>query len=173
MSWLDRIIELLHSLWPLRIIHSYQRGVRFWLGIDTKELKPGLYAFIPFFGNIEVVTVVPDVMDLGVHSITTKDDRKITFSANVAYEITDARAMFTQVQDFERSLARLAEGHMAMKIREWDYAELILSQRELEKSLERTLTTKARPWGVSILDVFLTDLTEARQWRHFGTVPLG
>lgn len=152
---------------------SYERGVRFWLGKDTKELSAGLYAFVPWFGSIEVVSVVPDVMDLGVHSVTTKDDKTITFSANVAYEIVDARAMWTKVQDFERSLARLAEGHMATRIREWTYAELIEQQKELERSLKGTLTTRASEWGVTILAVFLTDLVQARQYRLFGTSPLG
>jgi regulator of protease activity HflC (stomatin/prohibitin superfamily) len=172
VNWLDKLLDLLHSFWPLRIVTSYEKGVRFWLGRDTAELSTGIYAFLPWFGDIKIVTVVPDVMDLGVHSITTKDDRTITFSANVAYEITDARAMYTKVQDFATSLSRLAEGHMAAKIREWSYEEMVANQRELERSLERTLNTRAKVWGVSVLDCWLTDLVEARQYRLFGTSPL-
>src|SRR5688500_546700 len=168
MSWLEIILAKLHDHWPLRIVTSYQRGVRFWLGQDTAELTTGIYAFLPFFGNIEIVAVVPDVMDLGVHSVTTKDDRQVTFSANVAYEIVDARAMWTKVQDLDVRLSRLAEGHMASRIRDWDYAELIANQKDLERSLKGTLETRAKGWGVKVLDCWLTDLVAARQWRLFG-----
>lgn len=112
-------------------------------------------------------------MDLGVHSITTKDDQTVTFSANVAYEITDARLMYTKVQDFSLSLARLAEGHLATKIRDQDYNDLIAGQKKLEESLERTLTTKARGWGVTISDVWITDLVKSRQYRLFGVQGTG
>lgn len=168
MSWIQAIFDFLHQFWPLRIVNSYQKGVRFKLGQDTEELGTGWYFFIPFFWSIEVVHTVPDVMDLGVHSITTRDDVTVTFSANVAYEIVDARLMYTKVQDFSLSLARLAEGHLATKIRDLDYRELIDTQKKLEESLERTLTTKAKGWGVLISDVWITDLVKTKQYRLFG-----
>ncbi len=167
MSWIQFILEWLHQFWPIRIVYSYQQGVRFWLGEDTKELTTGCYWFLPFFGNIEIVPTVPDVLDLGIHSITTKDNWCITFSANVAYEITSARLMFTKVQDFETSLQRIAEGHIASKVRDWTYEELIDSQKDLERSLKDTLETRAKNWGVKIHVVWVTDLVKARQYRLF------
>lgn len=169
MTWIQAIFDFLHQFWPLRIVHSFQKGVRFKFGQDTEELSTGWYFFVPFFWSIEIVHTVPDVLDLGVHSITTKDDISVTFSANVAYEIVDARLMYTKVQDFATSLARLAEGHLATKIRAWEYKELIDNQKKLEESLEGTLETQAKKWGVSILDVWLTDLVRTRQYRLFGS----
>lgn len=170
MNWLEVLFSWFNYLWPLRVVRSYQQGVRFWWGRDTKELGPGVYAFLPFFGDIEIVTVVPDVLDMGVHSITTTDNRKVTFSANIAYEIVSARLMWTKVQDFETSLQRIAEGHLATKIRDWSYDDLITGQKELERSLRGTLETRAKKWGVLVIDVWITDLVECKQFRLFGGI---
>jgi regulator of protease activity HflC (stomatin/prohibitin superfamily) len=158
MVLVDAIIANLASLVPLKVVYSYQQGVRFHKGIDTALLEAGLYWYVPFVQKIEVVDTVPSVMDLPNQPITTKDDIIVTISANVTYEITDARLMWTKVQDFEDSL----RGHIAARAREWSYAELLAGQKELEKSLKGTLTTYVKDWGVRVLDVKLTAFVKAR-----------
>lgn len=165
-EFFGKILDWLHDLWPFRIVRPYQRGVRFWLGnVTGDQLTPGLYAFIPFFMAIEVVDVVEDVIDLPTQSITTKDGRMVSFSANISFEITDAVAMWTQVQDFQENLSRVACGHLAMKVREWSWDELQESQKKLESSLKDTLTTRVKGWGCKILECRLTDMVQARQIR--------
>ena len=161
--------EFWRSLWPFGIVRSYQRGIRFRLGIDVAEIQPGWYFAWWVVEDVVVVNVVPDVLDLPVQSITAADGAEITVSANIAYEITDARAMFTKVQDFQDSLSRIAMNHLAQKIRAWTWKELQDHQAELERSLKGTLTTRLARlgWGVEIIDVGLTDLVRCRQYRLY------
>ncbi len=161
-----RLLDNLRELWPVKIVRVYQRGVRFRNGTVTEPaLPPGHYYFWPFFWAIEVVDVVEDVLDLPSQSITTKDGKMVTFSANVSFEVTDAVALYTEVQDFDENLSRIACGHLAMRVREWEWIELQESQRKLESSLRDTLTTRVKGWGVKIIECRLTDLVQARQIR--------
>jgi regulator of protease activity HflC (stomatin/prohibitin superfamily) len=166
VGWIQFLFEKVEYLWPLKKIKSFQRGVLMSCGWTCpRALKPGLYPFIPWLMDIEAVNVVEDVVDLPSQSITTKDGKTVTFSANVSYEVTDAVAMWTQVQDFGENLSRVACGHLAMKIREWDWEELQDGQRKLEISLRDTLTTRVKGWGVRILECRLTDCVQAKQIR--------
>jgi regulator of protease activity HflC (stomatin/prohibitin superfamily) len=161
-----RVLDNLRELWPCKIIRSYQRGIRFKNGVVHEEqLVPGLYWFIPFFWAIEEVSVVEDVLDLPTQSITTADGKMVSFSANVSFEVTDAVLLYTQVQDFEQNLSRIACGHLAMRVREWRWDELQESQKKLEASLRDTLTTRVKGWGCRIIECRLTDLVQARQIR--------
>lgn len=165
------IAEKIYEIWPFRIVRVYQRGVRFWLGrVVGEQLGPGLYSFLPFFGSIEMVDVVEDVVDLPTQSVTTNDGKGVTFSANVCYEITDAVLHWTAVQDFHDNMSRAACSHLAVRVREQSYADLSSAegQKKLEASLKGTLTTKVRPWGVQVLSVNLTDLVAA---KHFRLIP--
>lgn len=170
MTWnlVDLIANNLLALLPLKIIHSFERGVKFHLGTDVAELGPGIHLFIPFFQSIEVIHVVPEVVNLPTQSLTTVDGHHISFSANIEFEVHDARAMFVGVQDFQSSLMNMAMNHLAYRVREWTWQELREGQRELERSMKDTLTTRVKKWGVTVLSVGITDLVEAQTYRIFG-----
>lgn len=156
------------ALLPLKIVRSYERGVKFRLGKDIALLGPGLYFFIPFLEDIETVNVVPEVINLPTQTVMTADGRTVSFSANIEYEIHDARAMFCGVQDFQHSLANLAMNHLAARIREWQFTELVDFQKDLERSLKDTLTTRVKKWGVTILSVGMTDLAVTKAYRFYS-----
>jgi regulator of protease activity HflC (stomatin/prohibitin superfamily) len=168
-EFFGKILEFIHQLWPLRIVRVYQAGVRFWMGcVVGEQLGAGLYWFLPFFGAIEIVDTVEDVMDLPVQSVTTKDGKSVMFSANVSYMVTDAKLLYTEVQDFEENLQRIATGHLALRVREWTWDELQEGQRKLEISLRDTLTTRVKGWGSKIIECRLTDCVQAKQFRLLG-----
>ena len=164
----DLVKNNLLAMLPVKIIHSFERGVKFHKGIDKALLGPGLHWFLPFLQSIEVASVVDDVITLPTQSLTTSDDKHISFCMNVEYEIHDLRAMWIEVQDFQHSLKNLAMNHLAARVRELSWKELRESQSELEKSMKGTLTTKVKKWGVTVLSVGIVDLVETQTYRIFG-----
>lgn len=173
VEWLG---ENLKELIPFEVIPVYDRGIRFWCGRIyehknhpwTGELGPGIWWRIPLIWRVDVVSIVPDVMNLPTQTYVTKDNKTISFSANIEYEIASIVAYYTGVQDFKNSLAGASMAHLARKVREWTLDELVEHPGELEKSLERTLTTRCKSWGVKINDVGLTDLAPTRAFRLYG-----
>lgn len=180
----DIIANNLLALLPIKIIHPYERGVMFtfghaltfrqWLAIKRGkevtpgQLEPGLHFFFPYFQSITVVHVVPEVVNLPTQSLTTTDGHHISFSANIEFEVHDAFAMYCGVQDFQNSLVNLAMNHLAYRVREWSWAELLTGQKDLERSMKDTLTTRVKKWGVTILSVGITDMVETQTYRVYG-----
>lgn len=168
LSWIEVLLNFVKQFNPFVTVPTWARGVRVRGGKHVKELKPNIHWRWLGIDKVFFVTVVPEVINLPTQSITTKDRVEVTFSANIEYEVVDAVAKFTKVSDFDNSLVNAAMGHIAKKIRDWTYDELIDGQRKLELSLRETLTTYVRDWGVKINDVRLTDMVKARQYRLFG-----
>jgi regulator of protease activity HflC (stomatin/prohibitin superfamily) len=162
VSWVQAIFDFIRQFFPFEIVWSYQRGIRFWLGVDRKELPPGLYMFLPFFGHIETVNVMPDVMKLWKFTPTTKDGVALTVSANIRYEITDARAAFCAVQDYKDNLGDECRTHLAARIRDCTYQELLEDQKKIERLSKDTMTTAVKDYGVRILRVGIVDFVKTK-----------
>jgi regulator of protease activity HflC (stomatin/prohibitin superfamily) len=166
MTFIDWLLSIWKEIVPVAVVESWERGCRFRRGVpEPTELGPGIWFFVPFFDRIEIIPTKARFIDLPVQSIATADGVEIALSANIGYEITDAVKAYTEVHDYEESLARLAAGHLHRRIHEQTHAELVANLGKLEKSLEGTLTTRAKKWGIVIQDVGVTDLVKARAYR--------
>jgi regulator of protease activity HflC (stomatin/prohibitin superfamily) len=164
MSWIQVVLDWLRQFWPFEVIYSYQRGVRFWLGRDVGLLEPGLHMVVPFFGHIEAVAIKPDLVRLGNQNCTTKDGKTILVAANILYHVADARAAFCNVQEFSASIADAARVFLASQIREYDLAELLESQADLEEGCAEDINEAAKDWGIVVSRVGLCDFTPTRSF---------
>lgn len=166
MTFIDWLLSIWKEIVPVVVVESWEAGVRFRRGRPEAEpLSAGIWWFIPFLDRIEILPCRARFIDLPVQSVTTADGIEVALSANIGYEIVDAVKAYTEVHDYEESLGRLAAGHLHRRIHEWTYAELVAGLKALEKSLEGTLTTRAKHWGIVILDVGITDLVRAKAFR--------
>lgn len=167
MNWVDAILSRLRELWPFVRVPPWGMGVRYrypWRGGEPtiQLLKPGVHLQLYFLDDLNVWSVVEQVYDLPCQPITTKDDVACTFSVNFTFQVTDPIAALTQVHDFQHSLQGLAMTHCAQKIRDWTWSELLEHQKDLERSLKGTMSTKAKKWGVEVTDVGVTVLVKSR-----------
>lgn len=162
MGWLQPIIDFLRQFWPFEIVYSYQRGVRFWCGVDKAELDSGLYMFCPFFGKIEVIDSQPDVMRLANQDLTTKDGVPVSVSLNVLYEIHDARAAFVKVQKVTDNIADECRAGVAAAVRDCTFPELLARQGEIENEIADNVAKVAGEWGVQIHRVNFADFIRTR-----------
>ena len=164
MNVIATLLEWLRQFWPFVIVHSYERGVRFWLGRDTALLEPGVHAYVPFFGSVHPITVVQDYIRLGNQNLTTRDGKPLLVSCNVRYEVPDARAAFTQVQEFPTSLADAARQALVAEIRKYEYAELLGKQADLERDVKTAVNKVSSKWGVRVINVGLADFILTRSF---------
>lgn len=166
----EMIIQNLMSLFPWIIIKSYQAGVRWTIGRNPKELKPGPHWKVWLLHQCDVYDLCDEVLDLPVQSVITKDEKLVCFSVNIGFRVVDVVSHGCNVQDFNESTAGLAMTHLAQRVREMTLTELIAdgSLKKLEKSLEDTLTTRLKRWGSEVFSVGFTNFAEVpRQMRIF------
>jgi regulator of protease activity HflC (stomatin/prohibitin superfamily) len=164
----EAILNNLMSLFPFVVICSYQRGVRWTLGKNPKELLPGFRLKIWLWHQVEVFDVADEVLNLPVQSVITKDEKLVCFSVNIGFRVVDVVSHANSVQDFVESTAGLAMTHLAKRVREKTLSELVSDLTDLEKSLEGTLTTRMKKWGTEVFAVGFTDFAEVpNQMRVF------
>jgi regulator of protease activity HflC (stomatin/prohibitin superfamily) len=165
MTFIDWLLSIWKEIVPVCVVESWEQGVRFRRGVpQPKPLGAGIWFFVPFFDRIEVIPRQLRFIDLPMQRITTKDGMEIALSANIGYEITNAVAAYVEVHDYEESLARLAAGHLHKRVHAWTYPELVENLGQLEESLERTLTTRSKKWGIVIQVVGITDMVRQRAY---------
>jgi regulator of protease activity HflC (stomatin/prohibitin superfamily) len=162
MNIIKDILDFLRQFWPFEIVYAYQRGVRFWCGKDTAELQPGLYMFVPFFGHIETVNVKTDTLQIQNQNLTTRDGTGISVSANMTYQVVDARAAYVNVQAFVNNIADECRTALATRIRDHDYADLLAEQDDLEAECLETINAAAGEWGVEVIHVGLADFIRTK-----------
>jgi regulator of protease activity HflC (stomatin/prohibitin superfamily) len=165
MTFVDWLVGLWREVCFAVVVESWESGVRFRRGHpQPKPLGPGIWFFWPFLDRIEVIPRQLRFIDLPMQRITTQDGVEIALSANIGYAITDAVKAYTEVHDYEESLARLAAGHLHKRVHAWTYAELVENLGQLEKSLEGTLETRSKRWGIEISVVGITDMVRQRAY---------
>lgn len=184
-NFVELLFNNLMELLPFKIIRSYERGVKFTFGnvgtfrqwfmckfkhqnYSPSQLEPGLHLALPLIQDIEVVNIVPEVINLPNQTAITKDNLTITYSANIEYHVVDAVKKFCNVQDFENSLLNTCMNILAREVRRRVYKSLVDQQDAIEDSVQKKLNQKTQEWGVEVTSVGITDITQTRAYRFFG-----
>jgi regulator of protease activity HflC (stomatin/prohibitin superfamily) len=106
--------------------------------------------------------VKPDIVRLENQDLTTKDGVGVSVSANVLYEIFDARASFVAVQHTVASLCDECRSQLSHRIRDYNYEELLHDQSDLEEKCAISINAKAEEWGITIIRVSLADFIRTK-----------
>lgn len=167
-TFVQAILDNIFYLLPIRIIHSYEKGVLFKKGKDVAELGPGVHFFIPWLWSIEVINAAPEVQNLPTQSVTSKDRQTVAFSCNICYQVVDARKMFTQVQSFDDAIEGFAMVHLAEMISQHTVIQYHAKRESLHEQFAQTLSEKVEEWGAKMIWVGLTDYAVVKAYRLFG-----
>jgi regulator of protease activity HflC (stomatin/prohibitin superfamily) len=178
MNWLSTLLDYLLKLWPFEKLQPWERGIKLTYQVKlpllpepevlTQPIGPGTHFVLWYFQELRKESTVPQVMDLLSQSIMTKDNQAVSFSVNIEYEIEDPTKNILGVHNFESSLEAACRIHLARRVRELSWNELIEKQSWLEDRLTETLTTRAKRWGAKINEVGFTDLTRSKTLRLLG-----
>lgn len=185
MNWIQALIDYAGKLWPFERVDPWERGILITYGVKdwritlkglvplpaftaTESIGSGTHFVVWYFQHIEKESTTPQVMDLLIQTVTTRDGREVSFSVNIEYEIEDVETNLLKVHAFASSLEAACRIHLAKRVRKLSLAELIEKQDWLEERLAETLTTRARRWGAKINEVGFTDLAVSKVYRLMG-----
>lgn len=96
-------IEWLYSLWPWRIVHAWESGVRVWLGNPVKLLGYGLHWYIPLLGSLEIIPTNTMTVETELQTHTVGDET-VTFTLGLKYNTCNARLLFLRTHETEATL---------------------------------------------------------------------
>lgn len=167
-TFLQAVINNIASLLPVRIIRSYEQGVRFTRGFDKKTLNTGIHFFIPGYQSIEKDSICPQTINLPTQSFVTSDLIDVSVSSNLEYQIFDVRKMWVGVQSLPTSINNTGMGYLSRFGRNNSFHQLCTDTSGLEEKITNALNVKLEPWGTKINEFYITDISRTMGLRHYG-----
>lgn len=126
-----------------------------------KNLKPGIYFFIPFFDGVFVDSQQERMISLGTITLDTKDVESETklISPNIRYQLVNYYKAFTAVHDYESSLkdyvlSMLANNCRDMSRKDWTNPDKVT---KVEEKVLEEIADVAANWGLQVKNVYVVD----------------
>ena len=163
---IDIIISFIDNIVPFVIIKEYNRGVRFRFGKFKSVLEPGIAFKIPFFDDIEVVTVVTTTLSIPVQSITTLDKKQIVTKAVVRYNISDIKSFMLTIYDTVDAISDTTQAIIKKQLAAKNLEDCV--DNNIDVLITKNVAKEVIKWGVAIEKVTLTDIGEISSIRLFN-----
>ena len=162
LSAVAGLLTSFYFLFPRpEIVRSTHKGICWRRGIPI-VLETGLHWYWPVWSQVEQYPVVRTTLDLPPQRLTSLDGHAVIVSASCVYKIADILKAFTEVDDFETDTKNAARGAVKSVIMTTELEDLMKGQEEVDKKLTRRIRSVLRPFGVSVEEAFLSDMTRAR-----------
>ena len=161
--FLDLLLNFLDDTLPWIVIPHYDRGVRLRLGKPKGVLEPGFHWKIPFADQIPTHMVKATTLNLTEQSITTKDGQNVVVCTVIKYEVSDVETLLLEVANAVDALSDISQGIVREKIMNRNWNEC--NEESLTGEISRKAKAEANKWGITILQVTITDLALMRSIR--------
>lgn len=132
-----------------------------------------LFWYCPLFDTYFLHPVARQTLNLPDQVLSVKDGDKrksIAVSGVVVYEVSDPMRAFAQRYDLDESVSDMGLVCIKEVLLDTDLQTIYDSQADIDRALRRRLSYKLRSWGVRVVSVFLSDLSECHVLRVMGGV---
>ena len=171
MNWLIELTDRLFWFVPrIRLIRPDESGVRITCGHKYQLTPPGWYFVWPVLQEMEIINVMPQVIDIRSQSVLTKDGRDLCFGGGIMYRVSDPVKAILEVQDFDKSLYTLALGIVADYINQNDYNDCTVSGTR--EAILKGVREAAAGFGLKIMRMYVTDFGTTRNIRVLTNMPI-
>ncbi|WP_321471168.1 SPFH domain-containing protein [uncultured Paludibaculum sp.] len=164
----DRLVQLivdslkLFMFWT--VVPSYAGGVILRLGTFHRLATPGFHWVWPFSIETTLLTnVVPETMNVGPQSLTTKDGVSIVIATVVTFGVSDPKVFLLEIEGGNQVVDDSTYGVVSELVlsKTWDELRHTDVANELTKAVRR----QAKRYGVDVRSVAVSDLTRSRSLR--------
>ena len=168
-EFLQHVIEWIYELWPIRIIRTWEQGVRIKNGTPTQLLTSmngwfgtGIHAFWPIIGEIQSEEVNSRVIETSWQTLSTKDGHAISFSLAARFKIRDLMKMYVAIYDSDETIQNQLSAAASTVVG-------LLDLDELNDNFPSSVAVEARKrlseWGVTLYEVSMFNCVEAQSLR--------
>jgi regulator of protease activity HflC (stomatin/prohibitin superfamily) len=165
---IDRLVDLLIQAIRLfqffTVVMDYERGVILRLGRFHRLANPGFHWMWPFNAESLIYTnVVPETMNVGPQSLTTKDGVSVVVGGVVTFAVEDAHKFLLEIEGGNQVIEDATYGIVSRFVMDktWDELRACDIAGELSKAVRR----QAKRYGVNVQTYQISDFTRSRSFR--------
>ena len=157
------VIVFAFTIYTLRILREYERGVIFLLGRFWKVKGPGLIIVVPIIQQMVRVDLRTVVLDVPTQDVISRDNVSVKVNAVIYYRVIDAQRAIIQVEDFRAATSQLAQTTLRSVLGQHELDEMLSERDKLNADLQRLLDEQTDAWGIKVLNVEIkhVDLDES------------
>ncbi len=155
------------------IVRKTHKGVRFVWGKNVKKIEPGFYFYWPFTTEIELYPVVRQTSRLPTQCLMDAEDHPVVVGAVLVYEIDDIIKALSEVMDIDETIEDISLATIKGFIVDKSLKGLSKRYMEIDKELTKSLRIKLKPYGVKVLNVYLSDCSGTKVIKHYGIQVIG
>ena len=157
------VIVFAFTIYTLRVLREYERGVIFLLGRFWKVKGPGLIIVVPIIQQMVRVDLRTVVLDVPTQDVISRDNVSVKVNAVIYYRVLDAQRAIIQVEDFRAATSQLAQTTLRSVLGQHELDEMLAERDKLNVDLQRLLDEQTDAWGIKVLNVEIkhVDLDES------------
>jgi len=173
MNIISTFFEYIEQLIPVKIIHSYEQGVRWTFGKPGPILKQGIKFFFPFLQSIDTLPTTLSPAQFEV-DILTIDGIECTCRIGMEYYIQNIITLYSKVQEGEiaeglPTLSVIASGLAASVLSSYTYQALWTDKEKVEEEIADECNAVFKTKGIFVEDMRISSLKKTQGLKLFVT----
>lgn len=168
LAWIGKIAEWVGAFIPRWIILDVTMGgCKYVGGKKLVPLGPGVHFYWPARTTIDTYPIARQTDDLRSQTLVTTDDRTIVVGGMITYKVNDIAKLLGSSFHAPTSIKIVALAAIHNVCCRMSWAELKLEQQRgtLDTKLKNTARRELEDYGVTVIDVQLTDLAPTRVYK--------
>jgi len=157
------IVVVVLTVWSLRVLREYERGVVFLLGRFQRVMGPGLIVVIPGIQQMVRVDLRIVVFDVPPQDVITRDNVSVKVNAVVYFRVVDPQLAIIQVAHFLEATSQLSQTTLRAVLGKHELDELLAERERLNLDIQSVLDAQTDAWGIKVSNVEIkhVDLNES------------
>lgn len=148
--------QFAHYILPFTIVRVYEGAVRLRFGRNPTVIGSGFKLKFPFIDEIHTCIITVDTMAATAVHVTTSDEKTITVTPVIEYQVEDSIKWLMETNDARTNLHDLTRGFVADYLTDitWDETKKKSTATDIKKKLNQ----KAQEMGAKIHRLILADI---------------
>ena len=157
------LLAAIVTVWSIRVLREYQRGVVFQLGRFWAVKGPGLFFLIPVIQQMVKVDLRTVVLDVPPQDVITRDNVSVKVNAVVYFRVVDPQKAVIQVVNFLEATSQLGQTTLRAVLGKHELDVLLAEREKLNVDIQQALDQQTDAWGikVSIVEIKHVDLNDS------------
>jgi regulator of protease activity HflC (stomatin/prohibitin superfamily) len=150
------------------IVRTTHGGVRFVKGKKVKKIDPGFYFYWPFITEVVIYPTARQTAKLSEQCFQDKDGNPIVVRPILVYEVPDVAKALTTIPEIDEAVEDMSLATIKNFVMGKSAKEISDMYKSIDSELTVTCRRKLAPFGIKIVNVFLSDCTPAKVIKHYG-----
>ena len=168
MEWLQNLLGSFGQLFKWYfILMPWQQALRIRVGKYVTKYEGGIHFKIPYFDIIVKQNTRTRISDITPQTLTTRDNKTITLSCALSYNVLDIEPLYTKLHMAEDTIRQTVQGILSEYITWHNFEDC--SPAKIKEHVESVMNLEQ--WGLSSGKFIISDFAVVKTYRFItGTV---